>query len=375
VNPILKTSETDSLRFGIEVFRGYVQCDQVQQVVTEIKSSACDLAILRTPAGEGLLAVALQKSGLPFLQCDTLVYYEIDLESFTPKPLRNQELVMRRAKPEDRNRLLKLIEETFSGYRSHYNNNPLLDSAAILEGYKEWGASFLDASDRPLWVAERDGIIIAFAACAANKASGESEGVLYGVAPEASGGGIYGDLIRRTQASFKSEGYARMTVSTQIWNYAVQKVWVREGFVMSRAVDTFHVNAMLSSRHIAHSCMKTFSNREVQAFAELSGDSNPIHISPSAAQAAGFPSTIAHGVLGAGEVSRILGMDEPGNGTILKHLNLSFLKPLIVDEPHRIDTRYVSEKRLSGSMKLISRIFDASNALCMIARADVVVRR
>lgn len=372
---ILKTSEVDTQRFGIDVLRGHAEGDNVESIIPEIINSACDLAILRTPAGEGALALALQKSGLPFLQCDTLVYYDIDLERLTPKPLRNQDLALRLAQPTDRDRLIALIGDTFSDYRSHYNNNPLLDPVAVLEGYKEWGASFLDHADRPLWVAEREGVIIAFAACAADEATGTSEGVLYGVAPEAAGGGIYGDLIRHTQAAFKSEGYTRMVVSTQIWNYAVQKVWVREGFVMSRAVDTFHVNAMLSARHLAHRCTKTFSISEVQAFADLSGDINPIHINMAAARAAGFAGPIAHGVLGAGEVSRILGTHEPGNGTILRHLQLSFLKPLVVDQPHRVDTRYVGQKRSSGSMKLVSQVFDTDGSLCMVARADVVVRR
>ena len=72
------------------------------------------------------------------------------------------------------------------------------------------------------------------------------DGRLLGEAQE-SGGGIYGDLIRHTQADFASRGFSTMLVSTQVNNFAVQKVWAREGFHLFEAWDTYHVNALLSA--------------------------------------------------------------------------------------------------------------------------------
>jgi len=48
-----------------------------------------------------------------------------------------------------------------------------------------------------------------------------------------------------------------MTVTTQIQNYAVQKIWVKEGFSLCNSFDTYHINSFLnqpfeesSRRHI-----------------------------------------------------------------------------------------------------------------------------
>jgi 3-hydroxybutyryl-CoA dehydratase len=44
----------------------------------------------------------------------------------------------------------------------------------------------------------------------------------------------------------------------------------------------------------------------VQKYAEVSGDYNPIHLSTEAAQKAGFPEKIAHGMLSMGISTRLL---------------------------------------------------------------------
>lgn len=373
---VLQRSNLDSDRFSMEVFRGQADAACARQVVLEIVRQRCDLAIVRVKAGDQSLPAALQKMGLPFIHGDTLVYYEADLHALTPKPLRNIDLSFRKANSADRAALDSLIAATFRGYRSHYHSNPLLGPELILEGYKQWGSSFLGRSQGQLWVAERGGgDVIAFAACDEDGEGTIGEGVLYGVSPDASGGGVYGDLIRHTLLDFKARGFSKMKVSTQVWNYAVQKVWAREGFALIEAWDTLHVNALLGSAgELAHTALLTFNAKQVEAFAILSGDRNPIHLDVDVAKTAGFPSTIAHGVLGAAEVSRILGTISPGNGTILTQMSISFHRPLVVGATHTLEVRYVGRRVESGPMKLISTIKDAEGELCLVARTDVVKR-
>ena len=45
---------------------------------------------------------------------------------------------------------------------------------------------------------------------------------------------------------FKDSRYQTFTIPTQIQNFAVQKVWVREGLKLTAASDTYHVNAFLN---------------------------------------------------------------------------------------------------------------------------------
>ena len=50
-------------------------------------------------------------------------------------------------------------------------------------------------------------------------------------------------------------------------------------------------------------------------FAELSGDSNPIHLDADAARAFGHPQPVAHGAFLLAVVSRLIGTELPGRGT------------------------------------------------------------
>jgi len=72
----------------------------------------------------------------------------------------------------------------------------------------------------------------------------------------------------------------------------------------------------------------TFSAADVEAFAGLSGDTNPIHLDRDAARRAGFDREVVHGVLVTSLISRLLGTRLPGPGTILLGQPLRYLRPV-----------------------------------------------
>ncbi len=73
---------------------------------------------------------------------------------------------------------------------------------------------------------------------------------------------------------------------------------------------------------------KTITERDVFAFADASGDSNPLHIDEAYAQKSAFGHRVAHGILVAGIVSSVLGGEIPGLGTIFVELHVRFLRPV-----------------------------------------------
>lgn len=372
MNDILAFSALDSDRFGMRVFRGRAETVNTRSLLREIVDSQCDVAIVRVPAANSAAVSALSRHAMPVLHCDTLVYYTADLRNHEPKLPRNSDLLFRHARADDRDALGALIAHTFVDYTSHYHGNPLFTPESILAGYRQWGESFLGTGVGTLWVAERGGQIVAFAACAEDTESSTGEGVLYGVAPDASGSGIYGDLIRMTQSDFKRRGFERMKVSTQVQNFAVQKVWAREGFWLTSAWDTFHVNALLGAGELVYRGSRVFGQDEVDAFARVSGDGNPVHVDPQRAKDAGFAGTIVHGVFGAAEISRILGTHTPGAGTILTHLDLAFFRPVLTGQAHEVVLRVIGGLRASGAMQVVAQILDGSGAICLLGRADIV---
>ncbi|MFN2234328.1 MAG: MaoC family dehydratase, partial [Anaerolineales bacterium] len=80
------------------------------------------------------------------------------------------------------------------------------------------------------------------------------------------------------------------------------------------------------------SLIKTFTENEVLTFASISGDHNPIHIDPQFAAESRFKRQIVHGMLTAGLISAILGMQLPGPGCIYLKQELNFRAPVYFDD-------------------------------------------
>lgn len=72
----------------------------------------------------------------------------------------------------------------------------------------------------------------------------------------------------------------------------------------------------------------SFSQEEVERFAEVTGDKNPVHINPEYAAKTIFKKPVMHGMLGAALFSKVFGTLFPGEGTIYLKQTLNFLKPM-----------------------------------------------
>ena len=80
------------------------------------------------------------------------------------------------------------------------------------------------------------------------------------------------------------------------------------------------------------SLSKTFTEEDVKCFAQISGDTNPVHLDESVARQSIFGRRICHGVLVKGLISAVIGTDYPGNGTIYMEQDSRFLKPAYIGE-------------------------------------------
>lgn len=79
---------------------------------------------------------------------------------------------------------------------------------------------------------------------------------------------------------------------------------------------------------MTRSVSKTIGDREIEMFAELSTDHNPVHLDNSYAQDTIFGGRIAHGMLTAGLISAVIGEQLPGHGTVYLKQDLKFLAPV-----------------------------------------------
>lgn len=73
---------------------------------------------------------------------------------------------------------------------------------------------------------------------------------------------------------------------------------------------------------------KTITQADVETFAALTGDQNPVHLDEAFAATTRFGGRIAHGMLSAGLISTVLGMHLPGSGAIYLGQTLRFTAPV-----------------------------------------------
>jgi 3-oxoacyl-[acyl-carrier protein] reductase len=70
----------------------------------------------------------------------------------------------------------------------------------------------------------------------------------------------------------------------------------------------------------------------VRATAEVTGDFNPLHVDRGAAALAGQSRPVAHGVILLGLISRLIGMELPGPGSVWFENDIEFLAPVYPDD-------------------------------------------
>ncbi len=117
---------------------------------------------------------------------------------------------------------------------------------------------------------------------------------------------------------------------------------------------------------------KKITESDINAFAEVSGDFNPIHVDEEAAKKSVFGRRIAHGMLSASFISAVLGMYLPGEGTIYLGQNLQFLKP--VDIGDEITAKVIVAEAVNadkGIYKLTTQCFNQKNEMVIDGEATV----
>ncbi|MEO9862551.1 MAG: MaoC family dehydratase [Yoonia sp.] len=83
---------------------------------------------------------------------------------------------------------------------------------------------------------------------------------------------------------------------------------------------------------MVRSLRKQVTDRDIELFAEVSTDRNPVHLDDDYAHDTIFGGRIAHGMLTAGLISAVIGEQLPGHGTVYLGQSLKFLAPVRPDD-------------------------------------------
>src|ERR1700678_4159020 len=76
------------------------------------------------------------------------------------------------------------------------------------------------------------------------------------------------------------------------------------------------------------SLVRTLTHKDIELFAILSGDVNPVHLDDSYAKSDMFHKIVAHGMWGGALIATVLGTELPGPGTVYVDQSLHFRRPV-----------------------------------------------
>ena len=93
---------------------------------------------------------------------------------------------------------------------------------------------------------------------------------------------------------------------------------------------------------------------QMDAFAALSGDENPLHRDDAFARAAGFEGRVVYGALLVAQVSRMIGMHLPGRDAVWNRVQMDFAAPLYPGQSAELVARveHVSEAARAVELRL-----------------------
>jgi 3-hydroxybutyryl-CoA dehydratase len=111
----------------------------------------------------------------------------------------------------------------------------------------------------------------------------------------------------------------------------------------------------------------------VRRFAELSGDFNELHLDEAAAQRSRFGGRIVHGLLTASLITRLIGMELPGRGTIYLSQSLRFTAPVRIGDEVEAAVEVTGVDAVRGRLTLSTTVTGPDGKAVLVGEALVMV--
>ncbi|WP_134725957.1 MaoC family dehydratase [Paracoccus luteus] len=103
------------------------------------------------------------------------------------------------------------------------------------------------------------------------------------------------------------------------------------------------------------SLQKRITDQDIELFAQVSTDRNPVHLDDDYARDTIFEGRIAHGMLTAGLVSAVIGEQLPGHGTVYLGQTLKFMAPVRPGDLVRVEVTVESIDHARRRVTLATR--------------------
>jgi acyl dehydratase len=111
---------------------------------------------------------------------------------------------------------------------------------------------------------------------------------------------------------------------------------------------------------------------DVEAFAKLSGDYNPLHMDEAYASTTSFEKRVVHGMCLGALFSRIVGMQLPGKRCVYLKQELSFRNPVFIGEDIQVEGVIISKSESTRTLTLSTKI-TKGEVICVEGEALVKI--
>jgi 3-oxoacyl-[acyl-carrier protein] reductase len=115
------------------------------------------------------------------------------------------------------------------------------------------------------------------------------------------------------------------------------------------------------------------TERDIEAFVNLTGDDNRIHVDKDFAKKTTFEKPVAHGMLSASFISTIIGTKIPGDGALWYSQTLEFLIPVRVNDEITVKAEVLSKNERLNSIELKTDVYNQNKQLVIKGIANVKI--
>ncbi|MBY0454493.1 MAG: bifunctional enoyl-CoA hydratase/phosphate acetyltransferase [Burkholderiaceae bacterium] len=118
--------------------------------------------------------------------------------------------------------------------------------------------------------------------------------------------------------------------------------------------------------------LRTLTQADIEAFAAVSGDTNPAHLNPEYANDTLFHGVIGHGMWGGALISALLGTQFPGPGTIYLEQALHFTKPVRIGDTLTVTATVASKDDAKKRIELDCQVVNQKGDRVLFGTAKVM---
>lgn len=117
----------------------------------------------------------------------------------------------------------------------------------------------------------------------------------------------------------------------------------------------------------------TVLEKDIIAFAELTGDRNPLHMDETFAAVTPYKKRVVHGMLCASFISTLIGMELPGAGALWVSQTLNFLMPVWIGDVIRVEAAVTHKSEAQKTIALDVSVFNQKNQRVITGKGIVKV--